>query len=214
MLKERKYPGYFIVIEGIDGAGTTTQASLLKERLLKQGLKVELTSEPTKGAIGRIIREFLKPSDKFKLPDWVTMALLFSADRRVHSEREIIPKLKQGYIVISDRYYHSTLAYQSVSLEDKDALKWLISLNTYAIVPDITFILDLSCQEASLRLGKKRKKEIYESLEFQAKVRERYLALKQILANETIIFIDATLPLNKVHLLIIKHLLDKLGLEV
>src|SRR5512139_742195 len=113
--------GLFIAIEGIDGAGTTTQAKLLFDGLRARGLPVHLTREPSDGPIGVLIRQILTGRVVVpglqgpRAPDWATMALLFAADRLDHVEAEIAPNLADGVTVVSDRYDYSSVAYQSVT---------------------------------------------------------------------------------------------------
>ena len=109
--------GKFVVLEGMDGAGTTTQAARLAEALRARGVHVRLTREPSDGPIGMMVRQVLTGrivSPAGRAPGWATMALLFAADRMDHVESEIEPFLLAGGTVISDRYDASSLAYQSV----------------------------------------------------------------------------------------------------
>src|ERR1700690_4047560 len=110
--------GNFVVLEGIDGAGTTTHVGRLADRLRREKRKVRTTREPSDGPIGTLVRQVLSgrvivPGGR--APNWATMALLFAADRMDHVEAEIEPWISEGGIMISDRYDASSLAYQSVS---------------------------------------------------------------------------------------------------
>jgi dTMP kinase len=113
--------GHFIVFEGIDGAGTTTQSRLLQETLTRDNVPIHLTAEPSDGPIGLIIRQILggrivvKGMSGLRPPRWPTMALLFAADRLDHLESEILPNLADGITVLSDRYVYSSLLYQTGS---------------------------------------------------------------------------------------------------
>src|SRR4051794_39705484 len=115
----QKRPGRFIVLEGIDGAGTTTQTARLVDRLRGDGkTAVKITREPSDGPIGSLVRQVLTGrivSPGGRAPGWTTMALLFAADRMDHVESEIEPFLLSDGVVVSDRYDASSLAYQSVS---------------------------------------------------------------------------------------------------
>src|SRR5688572_15881873 len=112
--------GSFIVLEGVDGAGTTTHTKILTETLRKRGLPVHPTREPSDGPIGVLLRQMLTGRVVVpglhgpRPPSWTTMALLFAADRVDHVEAEILPNLMDGVSVISDRYVHSSVAYQSI----------------------------------------------------------------------------------------------------
>jgi dTMP kinase len=196
--------GLFIVFEGIDGSGKTTQSKLLFDFLLKKRKKVIWTKEPTKGNIGSLLtNKYLKDTD---LP--FVDALLFAADREEHLKTEVIPALNQGKIVISDRYYHSTLAYQQAQgLE----LKWLLQLNKNFIKPDLTVIIDVEPEIAMVRikLDKKRKieeRKKFEKLEFLKKVRKNFLDLPKILKDEKIVVIDGNEEKEKVFKNVLKEI--------
>jgi dTMP kinase len=140
--------GRFVVLEGIDGSGTTTQVARLADRLRVGRVPVRATREPSDGPVGTLVRQVLTgrvivPGGR--APGWATMALLFAADRMDHVESEIEPFLASGGVVLSDRYDASSLAYQSVSsgAEARDAVEWIRSLNRYVRRPDLTLVLDL-----------------------------------------------------------------------
>lgn len=135
----------FVVIEGIDGAGTTTQTERLLDKLLEAGRKTIGTFEPTDGPIGSMIRQILRrrlvnplADGRHEPVDADTMTLLFSADRLDHLKNVIEPALSAGTVVVCDRYYFSTIAYQGV---DGDR-KWIENANAKARQPDLTFYLD------------------------------------------------------------------------
>src|SRR5690606_18811113 len=117
----RMIEGLFIVLEGVDGAGTTTHTKLLADALRARGLPVHTTREPSDGPVGVQIRQILTGRlvvpgiNGPRPPSWSTMALLFAADRMDHVEASITPNLMDGVTVISDRYYHSSVAYQSIT---------------------------------------------------------------------------------------------------
>ncbi|MDO8186617.1 dTMP kinase [Conexibacter sp. JD483] len=143
--------GRFIVLEGIDGAGTTTQAALLADALRERlGVAVELTREPTDGPLGRLLREAL--SGRAPL-DPVTLALAFAADRadHVHNPRTgIEAALAAGHWVVSDRYVLSSLAYNRGGAVTAD---WLTAINRHALAPDLTLFLVVDPQLALERIA-------------------------------------------------------------
>ena len=164
------YPGKFIVFEGLDGSGTTTQANFLFKYLKKQGKRVHLTGEPTHSLIGGLIEGQISG-------DWKSSAeclqLLFAADRAYHLEKEIIPLLKRGINLICTRYVLSTLAYGSLEIKDE---KWLMEINKKFILPDITFLLKVSAKTCIKRIKKERfHKELFEKEEKLKKVLKNYL---------------------------------------
>ena len=159
--------GVFIVIEGLDGSGKTTQTYLLAQKLSKN-YPVNLTAEPSRGKIGTFIRQCCLYEDK-RLPTEAE-ALLFAADRIEHLQNEIKPALDEGKIVVCDRYTYSSLAYQgSAGL----SLDWIKTINARALQPDFAIFIDVPPEKVLNRL--QRKKSVMETLETQQKVREVYL---------------------------------------
>jgi len=192
--------GAFVVIEGIDGAGGTTHSKMLFDWMREKGLKVILTSEPTGGKIGSLIRDYLKTGGSHPAID----ALLFAADRIEHTER-IKNMLEEGFFVVSDRYVESSIAYQTAEGLDLD---WVIEVNKFAIKPDVTIILDLPEDVALERLKGRSYKEKFERREFLKKVREIYLRR----AKENGYFIiDSTKSLSEVQREIREIIVKKFG---
>ncbi len=172
MSKETKVPASFVVLEGIDGAGTTTQARELRQRLAERGIACLVTAEPSSGVVGKLIRTSLGLVDD--PPDPAYMALLFAADRLDHWREEISPALERGEWVISDRYLWSSLSYQSQTLP----IEWVRTLNRYARPPDLTILVDTDPVKALNRISMDgRKKEIFDDLEMQNKIRRVYIEL-------------------------------------
>lgn len=159
----------FIVLDGIDGSGTTTHSNLLKGFLETKGFKVHLTQEPSNSEIGILIRKYLKnPS----IPP-ITDALLFAADRNLHYHGEIKEKLDQNYIVISDRYIESSIIYQSLQ-SDIMSINWVKSINKFVGLPDLTIILDID-PKISLARKTQQALEKFEDTSFLDEVRALYL---------------------------------------
>jgi dTMP kinase len=159
--------GIFIVIEGLDGSGKTTQANILTRKLEKTH-KVLLTAEPSLGKIGTFIREDCLYEDK-RLPTEAE-ALLFAADRIEHMKNEVKPALDEGKLVICDRYIYSSLAYQgNLGL----SLDWIKTINARSLQPDFSIFIDVAPEKVIERLH--RKKSVMETLETQQRVREVYL---------------------------------------
>lgn len=174
--------GLFIVLEGIDGSGKTTLRDGIRDSLERMGYDAIVTAEPTDGNIGRLLRN--GGSD-----NQFAEALLFVADRACHTD-EIVGHLEKGVSVICDRYYASTLAYQSAGSGGPD-YDLLVTLNELATVePDITFLLDIDPEKGMARVddrGEERSK--FEKLEFQRRVRANYLSLAR---ERGFVVLDAT----------------------
>jgi len=161
----------FIVVEGLDGAGTTTQAELLSKALAEQGRKVLSTREPSVAQVGQFLRSILA-QEETKLSR-EELALLFTADRLAHLREEIQPALAARQTVVCDRYYHSTLAYQ-LKTDDKN-LEWLCHLNQPALKPDITFFLDVKVETSLARLQQSgRTLELFETKSQLKRIKRNY----------------------------------------
>jgi dTMP kinase len=198
-------PGRLVVLEGIDGAGTTTHVARLAERLRHERVPVRATREPSDGPVGTLVRQVLTGrvvAPGGRAPGWATMALLFAADRMDHVESEIEPFLAEGGVVLSDRYDASSLAYQSVSsgAQAKDALEWIRSLNRYVRRPDLTIVLDVSPETAAeRRLFRAEAAQLYDQNEVQRALSVFYRDLAKHLPNDRIDVIDASGPIDEVH---------------
>lgn len=163
----------FLVIEGIDGAGKSTICKMIEAELVAMGKKVIITQEPTHDEIGSFIRE-----GKVKGISQKAEALLFVADRAVHTEK-IKEWVDEGNIVICDRYFASTVAYQS-SMLNGEALdrEWLIKMNEPVIVaPDVTILLDIDPEKGLKRISNRDEISKFEELRYLMGVRREYLRL-------------------------------------
>jgi len=207
--------GIFIAIDGIDGCGSTTQVEVLGKYLQSMGDKVHLTREPSKFEIGKLLRKYLKKPET-PIP---TDALLFAADRVEHYYKEILPKIKNNYIVVSDRYLESSIAYQATQiilnrkLSDNPvsidaAIEWIKNINKFVPLPDITFILDI---DPRISLKRKYSKpnsddiEKFENESFLDEVRKIYLLRAKAL---NFVIIDAQQSLEIVSEEIVNILID------
>ncbi len=170
-----------IVLEGLDGAGTTTQTRRLVEHLIARGGKAHGTREPSDGPIGQLIRQMLTGGHAIPGQSIAqsTFGLLFAADRLDHLQREVEPKLAAGVTVVSDRYYHSSLAYQGTGA-DRD---WITLLNARARRPDLTIFLQVRPEVAAARrVAAGRVQELFEDLRMQEEVAAGYKATNSELA--------------------------------
>jgi dTMP kinase len=160
----------FIVLEGLDGAGTSTQLRMIDRQLNKERIPHCCTFEPTRGHIGRLIWDVLKGK---KSVHPYTLALLFAADRKEHLEQPgvgIISRAGKGELVVTDRYLFSSLAYQSI----ENGFQKVLFLNARFPLPSHLFFIDTSPEVCQERMLRRRRKEIFDRLAFQRRVCETY----------------------------------------
>jgi dTMP kinase len=197
--------GRFVVIEGIDGAGTTTQTVQLATRLRRSGRLVRTTREPSDGPIGVLIRQVLSGrivAPGGRAPGWATMALLFAADRMDHVDSEIQPCMGAGGVIISDRYDASSLAYQSVmsGRGGDGAVEWIRTLNRNAARPDLTVVLDCPPEVAAgRREARGEVAQLYEQNEVQQALAQFYRELARHMPKDRVVLVDATGSVEDVH---------------
>jgi dTMP kinase len=194
-----------LVLEGLDGAGTTTQARRLVEHLRAGGGAAHLTREPSDGPIGRLIREMLVGQHAIPGQSIAqsTFGLLFAADRMDHLQREVEPQLAAGATVVSDRWYHSSLAYQGTGA-DRD---WIAALNARARRPDLTIFLEVRPEVAAQRrVAAGRVQELFEDVRMQEEVAAGYRATitELLAAGERIEVIDGEAPPDDVFAAIVR----------
>lgn len=181
--------GKFIVFEGIDGSGKSTHAVLLKERLEKEGYRVFLTREPTDGEAGVLLRRLL--TGKADLPEQA-IAGLFMTDRLDHilnAKTGILQHLEKGEIVLCDRYYFSSFAYNG----SYAPMEWVIELNRLAMEklrPDLTLFLDIRPESFLSRIESRGTTERYEKAEILRQVRENYFKAFSLLPDEKVRVVD------------------------
>ena len=203
--------GSFIVVEGIDGSGSSTVVSSLASHFRSRKRAVHGTCEPSGGPVGSLIRQVLAhrivtPGPwGTASPGWATMALLFASDRLDHLEAEVLPRLRDGVMVISDRYDLSSLAYQSATApagNGTDALQvvaWIRELNRHARRPDLTVVLDVLPETAAARRQMRGGvKELYEDAELQARFALAYATAEELVPGDRVVHVDANSPVDKV----------------
>ncbi len=168
--KTNPYPGLFVDIEGLDGCGQSTQIQLLNKQLLKNGIHPVLTKEPVEDcALGKEIRQILKKEKQAEAP--LKLQEMFVVNRKDHLEKIVAPSLKSGGMVITDRYFWSTIAFGSLDISSMDLLK----MNQNFIIPDITIFLDVHPQESLRRIITSRPlTEFFERQEKLEKVYQTY----------------------------------------
>lgn len=182
--------GILIVFEGIDGSGKTTQAKILLRNLIKKGLDAVYFQEPSHGKWGRLIKE------KALLPDSLSPQEeldLFQKDRRDNVERNLKPALRKKKLVILDRYYFSTMAYQGARGIDTELIRR--ENERFAVKPHLIFILDVEAEKGLERIqGRKKKDKHFEREDYLVKVRELFKGIK----GENIFHINGMRPKEEV----------------
>ena len=196
------HDGVFVVFEGIDGAGTTTQVERYASYLRSHRRLVHVTREPSAGPVGSLIRLVL--TQRLSFPTFrqaEIMALLFAADRLDHAEAEIQPHLRDGSVVISDRYDLSSLAYQSATSlapqEDpspsnpSNVVPWIREMNRHALRPDVTVVLDVSPKVADQRRrARGGARELFDDADLQARLTRAYREAESLVPGDRVIHID------------------------
>lgn len=199
--------GKFIVFEGADGSGKSTQIKLLSKYLKSKDVPCFLTGEPTDSPFGALIRSCLHGRLE---TDEHTIAALFAADRLDHIRNRvngIESKLSQGITVLCDRYYLSSFAYNGGFVD----LDWVISLNATAMAelkPDLTIFLDLATEESMARVLRRGETERYETLEKQKRIREKYFELFKRFPEERVALVksEAEKEVTQAH---IREIIDR-----
>jgi dTMP kinase len=190
----------FVVFEGPDGSGTTTQINILElffqhNRNQLSPLHIHKTFEPTNGSIGKLIRSGLRKEISLNP---VTLALLFAADRNEHvfGSGGVMERCGAGELVVSDRYVLSSLVYQGITCGEELPAR----LNRDFPGPELLLFFDVAPETALKRIARRRQREIYEHLDFQIQAYERYKALlPEFSAQGTRVeTIDASPPPNEV----------------
>jgi dTMP kinase len=190
--------GALIVLEGIDGSGTTTQSRRLVETLKQQGRDARHTFEPTPGPVGALIRSVLEKrlldptGTRPRAMRSETLALMFAADRLDHLDSMVLPALAEGAIVVSDRYDLSSFVYQSATSESgSDSLPWLASLNRAARRPDLTVVLDVPFEEAkSRRASRGGAEELFDADALQRRLAAAYARAEQFVPGDRLVHVS------------------------
>lgn len=187
--------GRFIVIEGLDGAGTTTQAERLCAALIARGVEVVRTAEPTKGPIGRMIRAVLR--GEADAPSKASLPWLFAADRADHLASLVEPGVARGAWVVSDRYLPSSLAYQSLD----HPVEQIASLNATFRAPDLLIMVDIDVDTALERIhARGEAREIFEERAALERIAARYAEVMPglIARGWNVVHVDGAAPIDDV----------------
>jgi len=181
--------GFFIVLEGLDGAGKTTMALMLRDELSRAGIPVLYTYEPTDSEVVKAVK-----STYNDLRDAYIDALAFALDRLIHLKMKVKPFLEKGGVVISDRYYYSSVAYQSAS---GAPFEWVMEVNRFALKPDVAIYLDVDPTAGlSRKTAVSSRFPEFEQRDFLERVRRAYLRMVEM---GLLVYIDSSRPLETVY---------------
>jgi len=190
--------GQFIVFEGIDGSGKSTQSQMLSDYLVSKGRKVHMTRQPSDRFVGKAIREVL---EKRQVVPPQSLAAMFLADRYDHilGEGGILSYLESGVDVICDRYFWSSFAYHGLDME----IPFVIDLHKEIfelLMPDVTFFIDLQPADAIARIAKRSaQRDLFEKESLLTTIRQNYIFAFEQFADTKIVKIDGNQSLEKVH---------------
>ncbi len=189
-------PGLFLTLEGGEGVGKSTQALALAHLLRQRGHHPLVTREPGGTSLGAHLRRLLLGEEAFPLSPWAEL-FLFAADRAQHVQEVIAPALREGKVVLCERFTDSTLAYQGYGRGlDLDLVRQVCRVASGGLIPRLTFLLDMEPERALARKGHPDRIG-REGLPFHRRVREGFLALAQE-EPQRIVVIDASLPQEEV----------------
>ena len=203
-MKER---GKFIVFEGIDGAGKTTQINLLAKYLREQGRAVYCTAEPTESVSGGLLRDALSGASRRTICEMAAMFVFDRINHNVNPVNGIQKMLADGFDVICDRYYYSSLAYQGSGTDPE----WVSNMNLNCpeiMRPDVCIFLDLTPEQSMARINRNRAtQEIYENEEKLTQVRNQfYRVFDQLRERDNIQIVDAYRSVEEIHASIVELL--------
>ena len=203
--------GKFITFEGVEGSGKSTQLHMLIEALHERGIPFLHTREPGGSPISEKIRSLLLNAEHLEMrPE--TELLLYSASRSQHTFQTIIPALEAGKLVLCDRYYDSTFAYQGAARNlDLDFITELTKFATFGTVPDLTFLLDLPVSAGFKRITDRKLDRLErESSDFHEKVRIQYLSIANNNPLRYVVLNGLDQP-QKIHAKILSSVFDLIG---
>jgi len=195
--------GLFVAFEGIDGAGLSTHSRLLYEELSRRGYEAVLTKEPTDGLIGGLIKAALRGEWR---TDPATLQLLFAADRCHHVNTLVYPALREGKVVITDRYKYSSIAYGSLDCDRE----WIVEINSKFPEPDVLVILDVPVEIALERISRSRFGfELFENSRLE-RVRGNFLEIAGEFGGRVAV-VDSSGPVEAVHERVLEVVLEVLS---
>tara|TARA_B100000315_G_scaffold150954_1_gene139741 strand:- start:10144 stop:10788 length:645 start_codon:yes stop_codon:yes gene_type:complete len=203
---KRLQRGFFIVFEGLDGSGKTTQSFLLKEFLVNEGYDTILLREPTNGYWGRKIKELLSNGRKDISPQ--EELNLFIEDRKDNINKNVLPAMRDNKVIIQDRYYFSTIAYQGALGVEPQHIRAMNE--AFALKPDLVFYLDIKAELGLKRIeaGRKGKRDAFEKEHYLLKVKEIFDSFNDPFIKR----INGSRPLDSIKKNIYEITIEKLSL--
>lgn len=208
---QKKDPGFFIVLEGLDACGKTTQIPLLERRFLQKGQTCRLEKEPTEGPVGKLIRQ-VNAKNQRVCPE--ALALLFAADRFEHAA-ELAARRQAGEMIICDRYVLSSLAYQSLDLPMETVWQYN-QLAMERMRPDLTILIDTPLEECVRRIASRGKeRELFEEGSQLRRIQERFVQAAGMFQtrwpDSPIVHIDGTQTVGEISEAVWKAVCAKIG---
>lgn len=198
--------GKLVAFESIDGGGSSTQVTRVAQVLRSRGYSISTTAQPSTGPVGKLIRRYLggglpKPSVAIRRP---FMTMLFTADRLEHYELEIAPALARGNVVLCDRYYASTLAYQTTGLDKRS---WIASVSSDVKQPSLQVYIRVNPKVGMERIEQRNgKREFYETLQIQQQVHQNYEEYFASIPDNQLVVVDGEKPSEQITKIIVGEL--------
>ncbi len=197
--------GLFITLEGPDGSGKSTQIEYLKEYFNRRGLACVFTREPGGTAIGEKLRSIILDKENQEMCD-MAEALLYAASRAQHVEQLIKPALREGKIVVCDRFIDSSIAYQGYGRELGDAVRVINELAVDGCMPDVTFLMEISPEIGKSRIREESQDRLeQEKLEFHNRVYAGYREIAKFYPNR-FVEIDAGKDKEAIRETVLSHI--------
>ncbi len=202
--------GVFITLEGPDGCGKSTQSCMLRDALVSAGYDVALTFEPGGTGIGRRIREIILDTKSSRMCG-ITEFLLYAADRAQDVHEVILPALASGKIVIGDRFFDSSIAYQGYGLGmNVEAVRAVNAIATCGLIPDLTVLLDIDPATGVARATGNRDADRIErrKLEFHSSVRNAYLQMAAVESERFRVVEVGNRSIDQVHAIVANEVFE------
>ena len=209
-MKKHDLPGLFIVFEGIDGSGKTTQIKKVEEFLINKDLSVTRLYEPTHGEYGKKLRDLFSKGHVIPIEEEIELSV---KDRTIDVEQNILPALKEGKIVLLDRYYWSNVAYQGI-VDENYSMEYILEKSRNFPTPDILFYFDIEVEDSIQRISSKRKPNEYESFNELTKSKHKYNELIENIPNSfsgAFITINAGKPEDEVFFQLTENIMEFLS---